>query len=175
LQVAGLLRAFDRSDIPAGGLVTASAKVAGTLSQPIASVHVKASELVAYNERWGTLVADARVAGRRVDVDSVVVDKPQESGNGRITATGSYQLNDRRYAVDLQSENVRLVSLLLPGDRAVTGAIEITARGAGTVDQPGGQINLRAGDLIVDEYAIGNVVADTTLANRIASTFARAE
>ncbi len=175
VQVAGLLQAFEHGDIPASGLVTASAKVAGTLSQPIANVHVKASEIVAYNERWGTLVADARVAGRRIDVDSVAVDKPQESGNGRITAAGSYLLDHRRYAVDLQSTNVRLVSLVLPGDRAVTGAIEITARGAGTMDQPAGQINLRARDLIVGEYALGSVVADTTLANGMASTFARAD
>ena len=175
VQVAGLLQAFERSDIPATGVMSATAKVAGTVAQPIATVHVNASELAAYNEIWGTLVADARVVGRRVDVDSLVVDKPQEAGDGRITATASYQFDARRYGLDLQSENVRLLSLVLPGGRPVTGTIEISARGAGTIENPAGQVNVRAGDLIVGDHAIGTVVADTTLANRLASTFARAD
>jgi outer membrane protein assembly complex protein YaeT len=172
LQIDGLLKAFVRSDIPATGVVTATAQIGGTVAQPSGTMRLQADNLVAYNETWGTLVADARVAGRRVDVTSLQLDKPQPDGNGRIVATGSYELDARRYGIDMRSENIRLLSFVLPGGRSVTGAIDLTARGAGTVANPRGQINLRAGDLIVGEYAIGDLIADTTLANRVASTVA---
>jgi outer membrane protein assembly complex protein YaeT len=175
VQIDGLLQALERADVPASGVVSATAQIGGTVAQPSGNVRLVGDNLVAYNETWGSLVADARVAGRRIEVTSLQVDKPQPDGNGRIVATGSYELDARRYGIDLRSENVRLLSLVLPGGRRVTGAFDLTARGAGTVSDPAGQINLRAGDLVVGEYAIGDLIADTTLANRVASTVARSE
>lgn len=172
LRLEGLLDAFEYGDVPASGVVTATAIVGGTAARPTATFRVHGSDLVAYNEAWGTLAADARMAGRQIEVMSLQIDKPQPGGRGRITATGSYHLDARRYSVDLQSAGVRLLTLQLPGGGGVRGAVELTARGAGTIANPGGQINVRAGDLIVGEYAIGDLGADTTLANRTATTVA---
>ena len=92
-------------------------------SRPFAS---RATTWSPTTRAWGTLVADARVDGRQVDVTSLQIDKPQPEGNGRIMATGSYHLDSRRYGVDLQSQNVRLLSLVLPDRRRVTGALDVT-------------------------------------------------
>ena len=175
VPIDGLLKTIELSDIPAAGIVSAAVQVGGTVARPVATVRVQGNDLVAYNETWGTLVADARVGGPQVDITSLQIDKPQPEGNGRITATGSYQRDAQRYDIDLRSQNVRLLSLVLPDGRGVTGALEFSARGNGTVANPSGQINVRAGELIVGEYAIGSLIADTTLANGAASTATKAE
>jgi outer membrane protein assembly complex protein YaeT len=175
LQVAGLLRMIERGDIPASGSLSAIAQVAGTIDNPAATVRVTGSDLIAYNETLGSLTADARVAGRLVDVTTLRLDKPQPDGNGRIDGKGSYQLDSQRYTVDLQSANVKLLTLQLPDGRRVTGAVDLTARGSGTVPAPAGNVTLRASDLVVGEYAIGTVTADTALADARATTVAMAE
>ena len=175
LRIEGLLKAIERADIPVSGTVNAQAQIGGTISNPVANLHVQAASLVAYQENLGTLIADGRFAGRRLDVTSLVLDKPQPGGNGRITATGSYQLTGERFALDLRSQNVRLLTLTLPDGRRVTGTLDLSARGNGTIGEPAGTVNLRANDLTVGEYALGNLVADTTLADARATTLLTAE
>jgi outer membrane protein assembly complex protein YaeT len=175
LQVAGLLQTIERGDIPATGTLTAQAQVGGTVANPIANIHLRGQDLAAYNESLGTLAADARFAGRRIDVTSLQLDKPQPDGNGTIAGTGSYQLDSQRYTIDLRSQNIKLLTLELPDHRRVTGAVDLTARGSGTVHDPAGSLNLRANDLVVGDYVIGPVTADTTLANAMATTVATAQ
>ena len=170
LQVDQLLRMVNRADIPATGTVAATADVRGTLAEPNATVHVQGSNLIAYQELWGNLTADARVVGRSVDLTSLTIDKPQPGGNGRIAAIGSYQIDTRGYTVDVKSQNLELLTLVLPGGRSVTGGLEVNARSSGTFADPSGQLNLRASDLIVGTITVGNIAAGTTLANRVATT-----
>jgi len=175
VHVEGLLRAIERADLPATGTLSATAQVGGTLDNPIANLHLRGADLAAYNEVLGTLVADARFAGRQLDVDALRLDKPQPAGNGRIDATGSYQLDSQRYTLDLQSQNMKLLTLELPDRRRVTGALDLNTQSSGTLREPSGSLSLRADDLVVGEYAIGRVTADTTLANAQATTVATAE
>ena len=175
LQVNGLLSAIERGDLPVTGTLSAIAQVAGTIANPSATLRIEGNDLVAYNEALGTLVADARLVGRQLDVTSLQLDKPQPEGNGRILATGSYHLDSLRYTVDLRSQAVKLLTLQLPDDRRVTGAIDVTARSSGTMAAPSGNVSVRANDLVVGEYVIGTVTADTTLADALATTVATAE
>lgn len=175
LRIDGLLDAFELSNVPAAGTLSAAAQISGTTARPSGTVQVRGENLAAYNETWGSLVADARLAGGRIDLTSLQLDKPQPGGNGRISATGSYDLDSRGYEVDLRSDNLQLLSLQMPDGRNVTGLLDLTARGNGTISNPSGRLNVRAGDLVVGEYAVGEVTADTSLANRVATTTARAE
>ncbi|HEX6162086.1 MAG TPA: translocation/assembly module TamB domain-containing protein, partial [Vicinamibacterales bacterium] len=175
MQVVGLLGMIEQSAIPVTGVVSAQAQVGGTVSNPIANLHVQAGDLVAYNEVLGTLEADGRLAGRRLDVTRFVLDKPQPGGNGRVSGTGSYQLTRRAYTIDVASQNVQLLTAALPDGRAVTGAVDLLARGSGTVASPAGVVNLRASDLVVGDVVVGAVSADTTLANGLAETVAAAD
>jgi outer membrane protein assembly complex protein YaeT len=175
LQVEQLLRALKRGDIPASGVVSANAEVRGTAARPLAAIRLQGADLVAYQELWGNLTAEARVAGRQIDVTSLRVDKPQPQGDGAIIATGSYHLDARRYSVDVGSKNIGLLSMVLPDGRPVRGGVELTARSSGTVADPSGQAHLTATALIVGDYALGDINADTTLANRVAATTLRAD
>jgi outer membrane protein assembly complex protein YaeT len=174
VPVSDLLGAIGRADLPADGVLNASAHVAGTVEQPLATWELRGSDLVAYNEVLGTLAADGRVEGQRIDVASLELTKPQPSGEGRVTANGSYQLTTRHYAVDLRSTNVHLTSLVLPNDMRVTGAVELRANGSGTIDDPAGTIDLNAEELVVGGYTIGGVVTKASLANRRATIAAAA-
>lgn len=170
LQVGDLLRAVQYGHVPATGIVSATAQVGGTVGNPIATLHVQGTNLVAYNETLGTLNADARLAGRTLDVTRFALAKPQAGGAGTIVGTGSYHFTNRNYALDVRSQNVRLESLQLPDGRTVTGEVELIARGSGSIDRPAGTINLQTNDLLVDDVLVGRVVADTTLETAVATT-----
>lgn len=174
VPVSDVLGAIGRGDVPADGVLNASARVAGTVERPLATWSLHGTDLVAYKEVLGTLAADGRVDGQRIDLTALELTKPQPSGEGRITATGSYQLTTRQYAIDLRSANIHLTTLVLPNAMPVTGAIEMRANGSGTIDDPAGTIAVTTEDLVVGSYTIGGVVTKTSLANRQATISAAA-
>jgi outer membrane protein assembly factor BamA/autotransporter translocation and assembly factor TamB len=168
LEVAEVTRALGQQ-VPASGTLSFNGRVGGTASQPSASISVAGANLVAYNETWGTLAARVSLAGRQVGIADLVVDKPQPQGNGRIVANATYHLDRRAYTADLRSKNVRLLALALPDGRQVRGALQLTGRGAGTVDQPAGTLGIVADALRIDRYDVGRVVADAVVAGRQAT------
>ena len=175
VPIGSLFQTAELGDIPATGIVSAEARVNGTTARPEASIRVQGNDLTAYNETWGTLVADVRVSGPQIDIASLQLDKPQPGGNGRIVASGSYHLEARRYDLDVRSQDLRLLSLQVPGSPVITGGLDISGGGTGDVAQPSGRVNFHASNLVVGDYAIGDVIADTTLANGTASTTANAD
>lgn len=168
LELAEILRALDQQ-VPASGTLSLTGRAGGTLSQPAANVTLNGSSLDAYNERWGTLSARLSMTGRQVALSHLLVDKPQPKGHGRITGHATYDLDRRAYSADLRSENVRLIGLTLPGGRQVRGTLRLAARGTGTLEQPSGTITLAADALTIDQYDIGRVVADASIANQQAT------
>lgn len=170
LQVANLLRAAERSGVPATGTVSLQAQVAGTLDRPAATIEVQAESLSAYQEVLGTLDARAELIGRRLDVTALNLHKPQPGGDGTVSVTGSFNLDSQRYTADVRSENVQLLTLTLPDGRPVRGVIELRGNSAGTVADPSGRFTLRAPELTFDGYALGPLTAETTLANGSATT-----
>jgi len=175
MQVAGVLRALERSDVPASGTVSASATVGGTLNSPLANFQVQATDLVAYNEVLGTLAADGRFANQQLDVTSLLLDKPQPGGNGRLSGTARYHLDREQFAVNVQSWNVELLTLTLPDAQAVTGAVEIRAYASGTVANPAGTIDLTADDLVVGAHKLGRIASNTRLEGGRATTTTTAD
>jgi outer membrane protein assembly complex protein YaeT len=169
LEVRELLRAVNQTGIPASGVVSVQGRVGGTIARPAGALNVTAQQLAAYNENWGTLTARADITGRQITIPDLLIDKPQPDGNGRITGTASYDLDRRTYALDVRSENLRLVGFTLPNGRAVRGTLDLNARGTGSLDRPSGTVHLAANDLQVDQYAVGRVVADAVIANQQAT------
>ena len=169
LQVEELLRAANQSQVPASGFLSFQANVGGTIARPSAAVHVEGSELTAYSEAWGTLTAGVNLEGRQFTLADLLIDKPQPQGNGHIFGSGSYDLDRRTYTADLRSQDLQLVSLALPDGRQIRGALQLTAHGTGSIDQPAGNLNLAVDGLQVDQYAVGRVIADAVIANQRAT------
>ena len=166
LEVAELLRVVNQSAVPASGTLSFQGRVSGTATQPAVAVTLTGANLVAYDEQWGALGARIDMSGRQLMVSELMLDKPQPEGNGRLTGSGNYHLDRQTYTVDLQSENIQLLTLALPDGQQVRGTLEFSAKGDGAVDQPAGTIKLAADSLVVDNYTIGRIVADAVLANR---------
>jgi outer membrane protein assembly complex protein YaeT len=166
LQLGELLRAMQQSGVPASGTVALQARVGGTLTAPAVNATIAARDLVAYDERWGTLTAEATLLKRQLAISNLLLDKPQSDGNGRITGAATYQLDRRTYTADLRSQDIRLESFTLPDGRPLRGTLQLSANGAGSIDNPAGSINLVADALQLDRYALGRIAADATLANQ---------
>ena len=150
VDIAALLRAADQPSLPASGTLAARSTISGTVTRPLAALTVQGSDLVAYDETFGSLNADVALAGPEITLSRLSVDKPQEGADGRIGGTGSYSLDRRSYTVDLQSQNVRLLGLRLPGGQRIRGTVELVAHGAGTVASPAGQATVTVDDLEID-------------------------
>jgi outer membrane protein assembly factor BamA/autotransporter translocation and assembly factor TamB len=151
LDVTALLQTANQN-APITGTLATRGTVSGTTSRPVAMIVAQGFNLVAYEEQIGALNADVRLDGRELTVTELVIDKPQPDQPGRLTATGTYHLDRKTYTFDLQSQDVRLVGLLLPDGRRIRGDVQqLAARGSGSVSSPEGSV-----DLTIDALEIVN-------------------
>jgi outer membrane protein assembly complex protein YaeT len=150
LDVQTLLRAANQADLPIYGTLTARGTVRGTATRPQASLDVHGADLVAYDETLGALSADVTVEGGTITVPRLLIDKPQPGGDGRVIATGAYNLDLGSYAADVRSENVKLLGVLLPGGQRIRGNLELAAHGTGLVAAPGGSASIVIDNLEID-------------------------
>ena len=158
------------------GRVTSHATVRGTVAKPLASLTLRGEDLTALGERVGSLTADAALDGSQATLTRLVIDKPQPDAPGSINATGSYDLDRRRYTFELRSNDVRLLSLHLPAGQQVRGLVELSGRGAGDMSSPSGTVNLALESLEIDGLQAGRVVlAAATAPNHEAAVTAAAE
>ena len=102
--------------------------VTGTTVSPRARLQVQGANLAVYNEAFSTLAATIELADRQVDLTELELDKPQAEENGRLAASGRYDLDERSYRFDVRWENFRLLGLTLPDGRQVRGAVAATAK-----------------------------------------------
>lgn len=176
-QIATTLAALGYTDIPASGGVAFQARVQGTVASPRAAVTLRGQDIAAYGEPIGVVSLDATFANQRLDVSKLQVDKPQPAGegDGTLTAHGSYDLARERYTVDVSSRNLRLSTLALPDGRPVRAALDITAKGEGTLTNPGGEAKVAVSDLRLGQDELGGLTIDATAADRQAHVRARAD
>jgi outer membrane protein assembly factor BamA/autotransporter translocation and assembly factor TamB len=175
VDLAQILRALERANIPVSGRLAASGRVTGPLARPRGMFALTGADLVAYGELLGALSADVTLANRIVSMPRLAIDKPQPDRPARITATGRYELDRRGYVFDVQSRDLRLLTATLPDGQAVRGAVELSAKGAGTLDDPAGSVSLRTTDLRVAAYEIGRATGTAVVAKRQAQITATAD
>jgi outer membrane protein assembly complex protein YaeT len=175
LEVASILDVLNTTGVPAAGTLSARGTVGGTLDRPIATLVAQGSSLVAYEEQIGTLNANVRLDGRDLIVSDLVIDKPQPDGAGKLTASGTYNLDRQTYTADVKSDGIRLVGVALPNGQRLQGGVQLAAHGDGSVNAPAGTVDITATDLTLDEIQIGNVTAKAAAANNQATITAKAD
>jgi outer membrane protein assembly complex protein YaeT len=153
LQV--LFPATDGAGVPISGTLRADGTLHGTVADPLGRLTLRGGDLTAFGERLGSLTAGVALTGREVVLSEFVVDKPQPGGAGLISAMARYDLDRQRYAFDLRSQNVRVVSLRLPGGQDVRGSLQLAAAGTGRVSSPSGTATLA-----IDALELHRVPAD---------------
>jgi len=175
VTIDATLAALGHGNLPATGTVGLQATVAGTVSNPLGRVMVHGTDLATYGETLGTLALDARLDGRRLTVEQFQLDKPQPGDNGRLTGSGSFDLDRRAYDVVFNTQNVELLGLTLPGGAPFRGAVDLSARGQGTTDQPGGSATLRLRNILLRQQSYGDLVLDASVAGQQALVRATAD
>jgi outer membrane protein assembly complex protein YaeT len=149
-DVQVLVKAANLAEVPVSGTVGAHGTLGGTFARPVAALTLNGADIIAFEERFGSLTADVALKGRDVTVSRLVVEKPQPEAPGRISATASYNLDRESYTVDLQSDNVRLLALKLPGGQRIRGSVQLSGKGTGSLRSPAGTLKLAIDSLEVD-------------------------
>ncbi|HVQ16592.1 MAG TPA: hypothetical protein VMS40_23480, partial [Vicinamibacterales bacterium] len=176
VDVATLLQAMNQAGLPVSGTFVLRGTVSGTTTRPMASINAQGSNLVAYEEQLGSLNADVRLDGREVTLSELVVDKPQPDKPGRVIATGTYHLDQKTYTFDLQSQDLQLLSLVLPGDQHVRGNVQkLAAMGAGSVSSPAGTVDIDVDALETNTSQLGRVTVNAVAKNNEATITASAD
>ena len=147
-----LVRGISGRESPLSGSLSAGGTIRGTTGRPLASFTVHGADITAFGESFGSLEADVALTGREVTLSRLLIDKPQPESRGQISATGSYNLERKSYTLDLQSDNVRLLTLRLPTGQQIRGKVQLTANGAGSVSSPAGTMNL-----VIDSLEVGGL------------------
>ena len=176
VDVATVLQAMNQAGVPISGTFIARGTVSGTTTRPMASIDVQGSNLVAYEEQVGSLNADVRLDGRELTLSELVVDKPQPDKPGRVMATGTYNLDRKTYTFDLQSQDLQLLSLVLPGGQRIRGNVQkLAANGAGNVNSPEGTVDLDVDALETNTSQVGRVTVNAVAKNNEATITASAD
>jgi len=170
VAVADVMAALDR-DEPVTGNLTVNARITGTAENPQGGAVITVADLLAYGEPFGTLNITANLADGVAAIDELRLDKPN---GGALEATGSYRLEDGSYELDAKGENLTVEGLTLPSGELVSGAFDLTAQGAGTLEQPALTAGLNARNLIYGGNALGDILADARVTNGRAEITARA-
>ncbi len=184
-----LLTKANAQQLPVTGAFVARGTVRGTVRRPLASATFSGTDIIAFGEQVGSLDAEASLVGREATLSRLIVDKPQPDMPGRLSATGSYDFDRESYTFDLQSTNVRLVDVTLPGGQRIHGAVQLSGKGAGTLSAPSGTVDLVVESLEIDRLRretnaeplspqtaqLGRVVISATAVNHQATIKASAE
>ena len=107
-----------------------------------------ASDLQAYSEPFGTLSAEAHVQNQVVQLDSLLLNKPE---SGQLQASGRYEIASGTYAIKADAKELKLNRIVLPQGTTISANLSVNADGSGTLENPSGVLGLSVRDLQLDE------------------------
>ena len=166
-----ILAVLGKADVPADGNVRVAAQLSGAIENPEAQLTISASDLQAYNEPFGTLSAEARIANQVVQLDKLSLNKLED---GQLQASGRYDMTSGLYAVKANSTALKVNQLLLPDGTTIAATVSLNADISGTLDNPGGTFKLSARDLKVNSESVDPIEINGNLADRRARIVATA-
>jgi outer membrane protein assembly factor BamA/autotransporter translocation and assembly factor TamB len=166
LAVPSVLALAGRDPSIAGGTLSLTGTAAGTVAMPRAAATVHGRHLTAAGEPLGTLDANVEVENRQVVLRRLTLDKPQEGGNGQLTASGTYGLDNRAYTYEVRSTDVRLTHATLPDGRALRGELAIKGEGRGSVDSPAGRLDVAMNGARLAEHDLGDFTLEAAAADQ---------
>jgi outer membrane protein assembly factor BamA/autotransporter translocation and assembly factor TamB len=164
LAVPSLLALAGQDPSVAAGTLWLSGRAGGAVTAPRAAATLQGRQLSAAGEPLGRLDADVAVDGRQIVLRRLVLDKPQEGGDGQLTAHGSYDLESRAYAYEVRSAGLRLTQATLPDGRPLRGELAIAGEGRGSVDSPSGRLDLTMTGARLADHDLGNISLDAVAA-----------
>jgi outer membrane protein assembly complex protein YaeT len=143
------------------GALELSATIGGRVTSPVVNGRADGRRLGVAGQTADQLAATFRLAGQTINVERLELTQP----DGRLTASGSYDMRTRAFAADVNASNAALA--------AVTGAdapLDISARvdavlaASGTFDDPHGEGHVELRDARWNDRQLGRIAGTLTLA-----------
>jgi len=168
-SLADILTALG-SPAPVTGIIDVQADVAGPLSQLEARAELRVFELEACGERLGDLQAGLGLAGQRLELKRLSLDRKEGAAGGReiFAASGYYDLESKSFELRSEGRSVELHTLTLPGGLPVRTTLSLTATGSGTLAVPDVTAALDLRDFRLGETLVGLVHGRVRLRDRLA-------
>ncbi|MEX2301805.1 MAG: translocation/assembly module TamB domain-containing protein, partial [Bryobacterales bacterium] len=149
---------------PVEGTLNMNAVVQGTVDAPQASADLVVSELVAYQEPWGSLTAHAQWQDQTIAVTNLELQKLNAQGEaGLLRASGTYATETEEYTLQADGQQLEIRNLTLPDGTIVRGLFNANFQGKGTVEQPGIEGKLEAQQLQIGERSLGDLSSSLAL------------
>ncbi len=128
------LQPFIKEKLPFTGMIDAQLQVGGPLHSPAGSGWVELDSGSVYGEPVNRLRAQGKIADRVLSFSSISI----ASGAGTIAATGSYDLQSKRFQVDAKSAGIDIAKIdsLSRQNWGATGRLSFNVSGTGTLDDP---------------------------------------
>ncbi|MCW5978886.1 MAG: translocation/assembly module TamB domain-containing protein [Bryobacteraceae bacterium] len=160
-SIADILRGLGQ-DVPVEGTFDLTAQIRGTANEPAGQASLQTGPLSAYGEPFQGLTAQAQLAGQQLELTLLELRKE----SGRLAATGRYGLDTRAYEVEAAADGLELTGLSLPDQPPIRGVLHLNASGAGSVDDPSLEANLKLASVQFGERDLGDIAADARVENR---------
>jgi translocation and assembly module TamB len=155
---------IDRN-LPVAGSLDAQLQADGPIRALAGSGWIEMDKGSVYGEPVDRIRAEGSMANQLIKLTSMAI-----SGDaGKISATGSYELDSRRFQLDARGAGIELarVEALRSQDLALTGKLGFTALGSGTLDDPRIQLHATLPELALSGDPLGELELDAHTANRI--------
>jgi autotransporter translocation and assembly factor TamB len=111
-------------------------KAQGTFAEPIAEGTLQCENLRAGEENLGTFAAEFRLLGTRLTVESLRLEKPQDTGSGTLEASGSLDWKADTMRFRATGTEIRLDSMALPDGMKIRGVVLLDAEGETSLSAP---------------------------------------
>jgi translocation and assembly module TamB len=158
------LRLFTGQDLPVVGALDAQIQADGPLRALAGSGWVEMDKGSVYGEPVGRIRAQGTLANQTIKLTSVTVNEAA----GKISATGSYDLQSHRFQLDAKGTGVDVAHIewLRNHNLAATGKLEFTVQGSGTFDDPRLEVNASLPGLALNGEPLGGMEVRAHTANR---------
>lgn len=142
------LQPFFTQQLPVTGTLNAQVETDGPIRTLGGSGSVELRSGSLYDEPVQRIRAQGKIENQVISLSSVAI----ADGAGNITATGSYDLQSRRFQIDAKGSGLDLAKIETLRRRQwdTAGRLSFSARGSGTFDDP--QIQ---GDVTLNNFAFG--------------------
>jgi len=149
---------------PVEGSLDLTVAARGTLESPELTLAASVSDLKAFEEDFGTLNVTARLDGKTVEIEPVVLAKPGPGEPGRLEGRATIGLAGKTFRFQ-SGGTLNLENLKLPGDWTVHAGVSLEAAGEGSFDNPALRLSLDAAGLKVRDLELGDLHLEGGVAN----------
>ena len=150
-------------DYPVSGTADLSLQISGTRAHPQAQGHIHAANASAYGEAIERFDADLHVGATETALTNISLTHE----GGDVTGTAAYTPETRGFRLDLAGKNFDLarVRQIQQPTLPVAGHADFTLQGAGTLDSPVINADVRARDLMFDRELAGSMDVQASTKN----------